>query len=137
MREGLLKLGNCKAKVRCILQNKILSDFSWHLFILNLVLLKTWMLKYVAKRQQKRKEATLFILVLTVICLFNTKVPAAGSTEFQFGFEMEIQLLCAWKEVHRLCNSQFLFLEHWLNSGKQVEPLIYVPKWIEIWSMNC
>lgn len=48
------------------------------------------MLKYVAKKQQKKKKATLFTLVLTVICLLNTEVPAASSTEFQFGFEMEI-----------------------------------------------
>lgn len=40
MRKGLLKLGNCKAKVMCILQNKMLSDFYRHLFMLNLVLLK-------------------------------------------------------------------------------------------------
>lgn len=87
--------------------------------------------------ESNRKERG-YIIYAGIDChLSSTKVPAAGSTQFQFGFEMEIQLLCAWKEVHTLCNSQILFLEHWLNSGKQVEPLIYVPKWAEIWSTNC
>lgn len=75
----------------------------------------------------EKEEPTLFILVLTVICLFITKLLAAGSTESRFGFEMEIQFLCAWKEVHTLHNSQFLSLEHWLNFGK-------ISKTINLWA---
>lgn len=53
------------------------------------------MLRYATKKAMEKEEITLFILVLSVICLLITKLPDAGSTEFQFGFETEIQFLCA------------------------------------------
>lgn len=58
--------------------------------------------------ESNRKERG-YIIYAGIDChLSSTKVPAAGSTQFQFGFEMEIQLLCAWKEVHTLCNSDLI-----------------------------
>lgn len=52
------------------------------------------MLRYAAKKAMEKEEVTLFILVLSVICPLITKLPDAGSTEFQFGFETNSVSLC-------------------------------------------